>query len=202
MLNERINEAKLVGRIVESFKFDHSTKDSTMYSTVLEVKRKSENVDRIRVLITYELYCKIGKLDIGTAVVAEGEIRTYSGDGHLRIYIFATKMNKLEDDTEEINQIRISGYVCRPPIYRITPLTKRMCCDVMIAVPRAHFNKADYIPCIAWGRNAEYVSDLPAGTEVEFEGRIQSREYQKKIRENEIVTKTAIEVSCNLVSII
>ena len=91
------------------------------------------------------------------------------------------------------NNILLSGYICKPPIYRTTPFNREIA-DILVAVNRA-YNKSDYIPCIAWGRNARFVKNLNVGDRIAISGRIQSREYQKKLSETEIRTMTAYEVS-------
>jgi single-stranded DNA-binding protein len=91
------------------------------------------------------------------------------------------------------NSILLSGYICKPPVYRTTPFNREIA-DVLIAVNRA-YNKSDYIPCIAWGRNARFVKNLGVGDRIAVSGRIQSREYQKKLSETDIKTMTAYEVS-------
>ena len=91
--------------------------------------------------------------------------------------------------------IEIVGYVCKDPIYRTTPFNREIC-DVLVAVNRS-YNKSDYLPCIAWGRNARYIKDAKVGTKIEIVGRIQSRDYQKKLDGGEIISKTAYEISIN-----
>ena len=91
------------------------------------------------------------------------------------------------------NSIVLSGYICKPPVYRTTPFNREIA-DVLLAVNRA-YNKSDYIPCIAWGRNARFVQNLKVGDRVALSGRIQSREYQKRLSETDVVTMTAYEVS-------
>ena len=91
------------------------------------------------------------------------------------------------------NSIVLSGYICKPPVYRTTPFNREIA-DLLVAVNRA-YNKSDYIPCIAWGRNARFVQNLKVGDRVALSGRIQSREYQKRLSETDVVTMTAYEVS-------
>ena len=104
------------------------------------------------------------------------------------------------DTNKNPNIINLKGFLCKEPIFRTTPF-KREICDILLAVNRA-YNKSDYIPCIAWGRNARFVKNLPVGTKIDIEGRIQSRIYQKKISEEETINKTAYEISISKVSII
>ena len=104
------------------------------------------------------------------------------------------------DTNKNPNVINLKGFLCKEPIFRTTPF-KREITDILLAVNRA-YNKSDYIPCIAWGRNARFVKDLPVGTKLNIEGRIQSREYQKKLSDDEVINKIAYEISVSKVSII
>ena len=108
--------------------------------------------------------------------------------------LFRSELKEYDENINP-NQIEITGYVCKEPIYRTTPF-KREIADVLIAVNRS-FNKSDYLPCIAWGRNAKYVSTLNVGDKLEMVGRIQSRVYQKRIDENTVEEKVAYEISLN-----
>ena len=113
--------------------------------------------------------------------------------------VFARDIVEPDDETNP-NVIELEGYICKPPLYRTTPF-KREICDVLLAVNRA-YNKSDYIPCIAWGRNARYVNGLSVGDRIALQGRIQSREYQKMTEEGGQITKTAYEVSvCRVTSV-
>ena len=97
------------------------------------------------------------------------------------------------EDAKNPNNVVLTGYICKPPVYRTTPFSREIA-DVLIAVNRA-YNKSDYIPCIAWGRNARFVKNLEVGEKIAISGRIQSREYVKKYSETESKTLTAYEVS-------
>ncbi len=98
-----------------------------------------------------------------------------------------------EDDSAVPNEISLTGFICKPPVYRHTPFGREIA-DILLAVNRS-YNKSDYIPCIAWGRNARFCKGLEVGSKIALSGRIQSREYRKKVSEDEYVTKTAYEVS-------
>ena len=97
------------------------------------------------------------------------------------------------DDYASPNNVFLNGYICKPPVYRTTPFGREIA-DILLAVNRA-YNKSDYIPCIAWGRNAKYADSLSVGDNIMIHGRVQSRNYQKKISEDEFENKTAYEVS-------
>ena len=117
----------------------------------------------------------------------------------LMLTIFLREFEKVQE-LEEVNNIEIIGFVCKEPIYRTTPFNREIC-DVLLAVNR-NYGKSDYIPCIAWGRNARFVKEFNVGDKVRVEGRIQSREYQKKLENEEIQTKVAYEVSLSRISLI
>ena len=135
---------------------------------------------------------------MGSNLAGVGQFRSYNklidGKSKLMLTVFIRELKEY-DESINPNQIEITGYVCKEPIYRTTPF-KREIADVLIAVNRS-FNKSDYLPCIAWGRNAKYVSTLNVGDKLEMVGRIQSRVYQKRIDENTVEEKVAYEISLN-----
>ena len=123
----------------------------------------------------------------------------------LILSIFVREMQFVEDDDipeeqSKSNQIYLDGYVCKPPIYRKTPLGREIA-DILIAVNRP-YGKSDYIPCIAWGRNARYASTIEVGGHLQIQGRVQSREYTKKINDQETEKRTAYEVSVSKIDLI
>ncbi|HHU16599.1 MAG TPA: single-stranded DNA-binding protein, partial [Clostridiales bacterium] len=113
----------------------------------------------------------------------------------LNVVVFAREFNLLDDyeKIEHENKINLEGFICKKPIGRVSPLGREIC-DIMLAVNRM-YNKSDYIPCIAWGRNAGYASNLAVGTKISIAGRIQSREYKKRDAEGNVTEKVAYEVS-------
>ena len=135
-------------------------------------------------------------LKIGSVICALGQFRSYNklenGRSRLMLTVFVREI-VAEAPSKNPNSIVLSGYICKPPVYRTTPFNREIA-DLLIAVNRA-YNKSDYIPCIAWGRNARFVQNLKVGDRVALSGRIQSREYQKRLSETETVTMTAYEVS-------
>ena len=137
-----------------------------------------------------------GMLAKGKNICAVGQFRSYNklenGKSRLMLTVFVRELlTDLPDKNP--NTILLSGYICKPPVYRTTPFNREIA-DVLVAVNRA-YNKSDYIPCIAWGRNARFVKNLTVGDRIAISGRIQSREYQKKLSETDIRTMTAYEVS-------
>jgi single-stranded DNA-binding protein len=132
----------------------------------------------------------------GKTLCALGQFRSYNkiegGKSRLMLTVFIRELID-EIPNRNPNNVLLSGYICKPPVYRTTPFNREIA-DVLIAVNRA-YNKSDYIPCIAWGRNARFVRGLAVGERIAVSGRIQSREYQKKYSETESKTMTAYEVS-------
>ncbi len=196
------NSVKATGKIVSPIEFSHEMFGEGFYNFYLEVPRLSETVDVLPVTISERLIINMD-LKEGTYVEIIGQLRSYNryvnGSSKLVLTVFARDIKLLEDE-EEIkehlkspNEIFLDGYICKQPIYRTTPFGREIS-DLLIAVNRA-YNKSDYIPCIAWGRNARFCSNILVGDHIKIWGRIQSREYQKKVGENDYETKVAYEVS-------
>ena len=126
-----------------------------------------------------------------------GQFRSYNNytDNGIKLILtlFAKELEEADEDEELDNEVYLNGFICKPVVYRVTPFGREIA-DILLAVNRA-YNKSDYIPCIAWGRNARFAKNLVIGQNVRLWGRMQSREYQKKLSEDETVTKTAYEVS-------
>jgi primosomal replication protein N len=140
--------------------------------------------------------------DLDNEITVVGQFRSYNkvvGDkSKLMLTIFVRDAREA-DPSVNPNIIELTGYICKPPIFRTTPFNREIT-DILIAVNR-QYNKSDYIPCIAWGRNARYVNNLPVGEQINVVGRIQSRQYQKRVSDTEVVTKTAYEVSVSKISL-
>ena len=142
-------------------------------------------------------------MDIGTYIVLEGQLRSYNryqdGNNKLLLTVFARDMKEPESEIElkellkKPNEIYLDGYICKKPVYRTTPFGREIT-DILLAVNRP-YNKSDYIPCIAWGRNARFCEKLKVGDHIRTWGRIQSREYQKKLYDGDVLNKVAYEVS-------
>ena len=193
------NRVILTGVVVEEARFSHEVFGEGFYEIKLEVPRLSAQTDILPVTISERL---LGAHDasLGSTICVMGQFRSYNKleqeHSRLMLTVFA---RDVIDINEELNPniIELEGYICKPPLYRTTPF-KREICDVLIAVNRA-YNKSDYIPCIAWGRNARYVNGLTVGERLSIQGRIQSREYQKMGEDGAYLTKTAYEVSISRV---
>lgn len=191
------NEACVAGVVCGYLTYSHDVHNERFYRFMLRSERLSEAADVICVTISEKMLTEIS-IDLGMRLKVCGQFRSYNnytGQGNkLVLTLFAKEIGKAEED-EAVNEIYLNGYLCKPVVYRVTPFGREIA-DMLLAVNRA-YNKSDYIPCIAWGRNARFVRHLPVGQNVKIWGRMQSREYQKKISETEAVTKTAFEVSVN-----
>ncbi len=195
------NKVFLLGKIETEPVFSHETFGEAFYEMQMSVPRLSEHNDLIPITVSEKLLTN-NKFDVGNKVAIKGQFRSYNklvdGVSKLVLTVFVREIIEV-DESMNPNIIEIVGYVCKPPIYRTTPF-KREICDVLVAVNRA-YNKSDYLPCIAWGRNAKYIKDAEVGTQISIVGRIQSRDYQKKLSETETVTKTAYEISVSKIQI-
>lgn len=192
-----VNSVMLIGRVIGGPIFNHKTYGEAFYMIVVGTFRKSGYEDRIRLIVSEKILGGRSPKE-NEIIKIEGQIRTYNreryGRSKLEVVVFVKALeykNRKEFYSE--NHVVFEGYICKPPIKRTSPLGREIC-DLMIAVNRM-YNKSDYIPTIAWGRNADWCESLNTGDKVNVEGRIQSREYRKHTGEGLIVTKTAYEVS-------
>lgn len=193
--NEKNNRVYLTGEIVSDATFSHEVYGEGFYEFFVKVMRLSGQADILPVTVSERLISG-GELEKGKQLSAIGQFRSYNkienGKSRLMLTVFVRELVD-EDPDKNPNNILLSGYICKPPVYRTTPFNREIA-DVLVAVNRA-YNKSDYIPCIAWGRNARFVKSLTVGDRIAVSGRIQSREYQKKISETEMRVMTAYEVS-------
>lgn len=192
------NRVSLLGTVDSELTFSHMIYGEKFYLFKLKVPRLSDNFDLINITIS-ERFFPLKKPEYGDFVRISGQFRSYnnfSGVGNrLVLTVFVKDIDTVssDDDLENPNRIFLNGYICKEPIYRTTPFQREIA-DILLAVNRS-YNKSDYIPCIAWGRNAKYAESLPVGSNLHIWGRIQSREYQKRINDEEFETKTAYEIS-------
>ena len=192
------NIVALAGKMISSFKLSHEIYGEKFYFFFLEVQRLSEVKDMIPVTISERLL-GVKKPEEGAIVKVEGQLRSYNNYGKegnkLILTVFAREIVLPSCDTgeEHYNRIYLDGYLCKKPLYRTTPFGREIA-DILLAVNRP-YNKSDYIPCVAWGRNARYSENMSVGDNVKVWGRIQSREYQKKCDSGEVLSKIAYEVS-------
>ncbi|MDK2798509.1 MAG: hypothetical protein PWP27_614 [Clostridiales bacterium] len=198
------NKVEIVGTVDSSLVFSHEVYGEGFYNFTLKVPRLSDISDYIPIIVSERLLQNI-TLKIGDQIEIFGQFRSYnnySNKGNkLILTVFARDIRKLEEDKKikNPNYIYLNGYICKDTVYRTTPFGREIC-DILLAVNRS-YNKSDYIPCIAWGRNARYSETLKVGENVKIWGRIQSREYQKRLNDTEVVTKVAYEVSISKMEI-
>ena len=195
------NKVFLSGEIISKPIFSHEVYGEGFYELNLAVQRLSDHNDIIPITVSERLLTN-GDFDEGKKVSVKGQFRSYNkvvdGKSKLILTVFVRE-TFVSDEGMNPNIIELNGYICKEPVYRTTPFNREIC-DLLLAVNRA-YNKSDYLPCIAWGRNARYIKNSPIGQKVFISGRIQSREYQKKLNENEVLTKTAYEISINKIII-
>jgi single-stranded DNA-binding protein len=192
---EKNNKVYVMGEIVSDAVFSHEVYGEGFYEFFVKVMRLSGQTDILPVTVSERLIAS-GSLRQGGTICAIGQFRSYNklenGKSRLMLTVFVREL--VEDNAvRNPNSIVLSGYICKPPVYRTTPFNREIA-DLLVAVNRA-YNKSDYIPCIAWGRNARFVRELNIGDKIAVSGRIQSREYQKRLSESEVKTMTAYEVS-------
>ena len=193
------NQVTMIGEIV-SFEFSHEVYGEGFYLVDISVSRLSDSVDYIPLMVSERLV-DVTQSYIGETISVSGQFRSYNRHeekkNRLILSVFVRELefvDEIEDDIKS-NQIYLDGYICKEPIYRKTPLGREIA-DLLVAVNRS-YGKSDYIPCICWGRNARYASSFEVGSHVEVYGRIQSREYIKKIGEEHTEKRVAYEVSVN-----
>ena len=192
------NRVTVIGTIVSDFTFSHAVFGEGFYLVDLSVSRLSEQADVIPLMVSERLM-DVTRDYRGCTIEADGQFRSYNRHegvkNRLVLSVFVQEVQFLEEFTDytKTNQIFLDGYICKEPIYRKTPLGREIA-DLLVAVNRP-YGKSDYIPCIAWGRNARFASGFSVGTRIQIWGRVQSREYTKKLSETECEKRTAYEVS-------
>ena len=191
------NNITISGKIVSDLELSHEVYNEKFYKFYIKSERLSNQEDILPVIIS-ERMINLDELEENKNIRIDGQFRSYNeqreNGNKLVLSIFVKGIDFIsDDDSLTQNDANFIGYVCKNPIYRKTPLGREIA-DVLIAVNRT-YKKSDYIPCILWGRNAKYCENLEVGTKVKVNGRIQSRNYEKKIDENKIIKKTAYEVS-------
>ncbi|MBR5800498.1 MAG: single-stranded DNA-binding protein [Lachnospiraceae bacterium] len=192
------NQVIIVGEITSGFTFSHEIFGEGFYMVDVKVERLSESSDIIPLMVSERL------MDVscdytGQNIMVSGQFRSYNRHeerkNKLVLSVFAREIEFIDETPENVksNQIYLDGYICKEPIYRKTPLGREIA-DLLLAVNRP-YGKSDYIPCICWGRNARYANNFHVGTRCEIWGRIQSREYMKKLSEDQAERRVAYEVS-------
>lgn len=205
------NHITLVGKVTSEKEFSHEIYGEKFYIFNLSIPRLSGNADNIPITVSERLLTKQG-LPIDSKILVEGQFRSYNcyqGEkNRLILTVFAKEIEFRENQEEEIpvgkdittNEVILDGYICKKPIYRKTPFGREIA-DILLAVNRS-YNKSDYIPCIAWGRNAKFCETVPVGAEIRVVGRVQSREYEKKYEDGTVEKRVAYEVSASSLEVI
>ena len=206
------NYLTLVGKVTGEKRFSHEIYGERFYVFDLSIDRLSGNADIIPVTVSERLI-KDEMLQEGKMLLVKGQFRSYNsyenGRNRLILTVFTKDVIEVEQNEEEseiakkdmvTNEVVLVGYICKKPIYRQTPFGREIS-DILLAVNRA-YNKSDYIPCIAWGRNARFCQDLEVGTQVKIIGRVQSRSYEKKFEDGTVEQRVAYEVSVGSLEII
>lgn len=192
------NRVSIIGEIVSDFRYSHQVYGEGFYIVDVSVNRLSDLSDIIPMMVSERLV-DVSQSYIGQLVEASGQFRSYNrheeGRNRLMLSIFVREWEFVDEnpDAGKTNQIFLDGFICKAPIYRKTPLGREIA-DLLIAVNRP-YGKSDYIPCITWGRNARFASTFEVGCRIQIRGRVQSREYVKKLSEDEVEKHTAYEVS-------
>jgi single-stranded DNA-binding protein len=192
------NQVSIVGEVMSPFTFSHEVFGEGFYTADITVKRLSDSEDLIPVMVSERLVDVTEDLTGATVRVA-GQFRSYNQHeehkNRLVLSVFVREVSFVEEEVDgaKTNTILLDGYICKRPIYRKTPLGREIA-DLLLAVNRP-YGKSDYIPCICWGRNARFASSFEVGEHVQILGRIQSREYVKKLTETETEKRIAYEVS-------
>lgn len=193
---ENNNLLTIKGKVLSVPTFSHSVLGEGFFETKIEVKRLSSESDILPITISDRL---VDSIKVDDIIAIKGQFRSYNKleDNHSKLMLTVFVREILQPESVEFsNEIKLIGYVCKEPIYRTTPFGREIA-DILLAVNRA-YNKSDYLPCIAWGRNARYVKNMQIGQRLEINGRVQSRVYQKKI-DDKVLNKIAYEVSISSV---
>ena len=224
------NYLTLVGKVASEKKFSHEIYGERFYSFDLCIPRLSGSADIIPVTASERLFTD-EMLQDGTKLLIKGQFRSYNSYENERnkliLTVFAKDIEEVKEDEEEVetenveetenvdseearkeafkkdyitNEVVLIGYICKKPVYRQTPFGREIA-DLLLAVNRA-YNKSDYIPSIAWGRNARFCQNLEVGTEVKIVGRVQSRNYEKKLEDGTVLKKVAYEVSIGSLEVV
>ena len=192
------NQVTIIGEVASEFTFSHEVFGEGFYMVDVLVKRLSSSDDRIPLMISERLI-DVEQDYTGEFIMVTGQFRSYNQHSELKnrlvLSVFVREVSFVEEEVDgaKTNSILLDGFICKKPIYRKTPLGREIA-DLLLAVNRP-YGKSDYIPCICWGRNARFASGFEVGEHVQVLGRIQSREYVKKVSETETEKRTAFEVS-------
>jgi len=200
------NFIEVGGKVLSDLVFSHEIYGEGFYRFDVEVERLSGTADSLPVTVSERIIDRAA-MKPGQLVLIRGQIRSYNNyveadrKNKLVLTVFARDIELLDEPVDPSpNDVFLNGYLCKPPIYRTTPFGREIA-DLLVAVNRS-YNKSDYIPCIAWGRNARYAGRLTVGDNIRLWGRMQSRQYQKRKDDGEVLEKTAYEVSTAKIEVI
>ena len=176
------NQVQITGVVVSNYEYSHKIYGEGFYQVMVEIPRLSDNVDTIPVMVSERLV-NINDDNTGLLVTIKGQYRSFNkhegNANRLVLYVFAREFEFLDLKHMDVNHVQLEGYICKEPIYRKTPMGREIA-DLLLAVKRP-YGKSDYIPCICWGRNARFAGEMGVGQKLRVFGRIQSREYIKRI---------------------
>ena len=199
------NQVTIIGEVVSDFTYSHEIFGEGFYMVDIGVDRLSESTDIIPAMISERLL-DVSKDYKGMKVCITGYFRSYNRHEEMKnrlvLSVLAREIEFVEEmpESAQTNQIFLDGYICKAPIYRKTPLGREIA-DLLLAVNRP-YGKSDYIPCICWGRNARFASNLEVGSRLKIFGRIQSREYMKRLSEEQSERKVAYEISVSRIEVV
>lgn len=194
------NQVTIVGAVDSEFTYSHEVFGEGFYMLEVVVSRLSHMEDRIPLMVSERLV-DVKESCMGKIVEVHGQFRSYNkheeGRNRLILSVFVREFSFVgeEGTLTRPNSIYLDGYICKPPVYRMTPLGREIA-DLLMAVNRP-YGKSDYLPCICWGRNARFAGKFEVGTHIHLWGRIQSRTYQKRLEDDVVEKRTAYEISVN-----
>ena len=197
-IKEDTNLVNLRGELDDNLEFSHEIFGEKFYNTKIKINRLSDSYDVLPITVSDRLLQDID-FENNKFVSVVGQLRSYNKNinnkNRLVLTVFAREIKQLEsvEDSKDPNSIFLDGYICKSPVYRKTPLGREIT-DLLVAINRP-YNKSDYIPSIVWGRNAKFAKSLKIGDRIQLWGRVQSREYEKKIDDGQVLKKVAYEVS-------
>lgn len=190
------NVVYLRGELDENMEFSHEIFGEKFFNAKIKINRLSESYDMLPLTVSERLLQDID-IKSNNKVNVIGQLRSYNKNidnrNRLVLTVFVREIKQVEDENKDPNSIFLDGYICKEPIYRKTPLGREIT-DLLVAINRP-YNKSDYIPSIVWGRNAKFAKTLKVGDRIQMWGRVQSREYEKKVENGESIKKVAYEVS-------
>lgn len=195
-LKEDTNIVNLRGELEEELTFSHEIFGEKFYSARIKIHRLSDTYDVLPITISERLLEEVN-LNENNLVDLVGQLRSYNKNidnkNKLVLTVFAREIKVVDGEAKDPNNIFLDGYICKDPIYRKTPLGREIA-DLLVAINRP-YNKSDYIPSIVWGRNAKFAKNLKVGDRIQMWGRVQSRDYEKKLENGEVEKRVAYEVS-------